>query len=225
MGHIDRGGNNLTKVIETLPHCPRCGSTDVEILDNTLTVRGREFFEGNDCFSFVVSDGIQDSDIAKINIRIPPTNDIILSPEDITYNYKLRQEHGMEFNHFAQEEETEDVNNLINTIECRVCKYVSLWEEVGWTPWRNFVEITIDKVIYYIFDFTEVNISKGIAIKVLTYVDKKFVANYNKLKKLYTTTNIEELPEFLADTTLAPIAQRRYDELTKGVTDEGKRFG
>ena len=198
---MDRGGNNLIKVIETLPHCPRCGSTDVEILDNTLTVRGMEFFEGEDD---------------------PP---IILSPEDITYNYKLRQEHGMEFNHFEQEEETEDVNNLINTIECRACKYVSLWEEVGWTPWRDFVEITMENVIHYIFDFTEVNISKGIAIKVLTYVDKKFVANYNKLKKLYTTTNIEELPEFLADTTLAPIAQRRYDELTKGVTDEGKRFG
>ena len=101
-------------------------------------------------------------------------------------------------------------------IECAEedCRYKALPEEVGLRPWRNFTKVVIDNCNYYaLVPLEKIECGKQLQVSVLILLDQESLDNYNRLKKLYTTTNVEDLPTFLADGKLSPIAERRYKEL------------
>jgi len=171
---------------EIVPRCPRCGSANFQV--NTEEVQFRW-----------LSNSWED--------LLEP------SPEDTSESYK-QLSMGQECCNMLEESMSEADTFLqsLHTIHCNHCDYMAIFEEVGLTYWHDLIKLNDD---LYIYESSTGGVA-GLADTLLLCLTVAAATKYNKLKLLYTTNNIADLAEFLADPKLHDIAKRRYDDIMKG---------
>ena len=171
----------VTKIV---PRCPVCGVADFYITGESISTFS--------CTSTFIDECVQ------------------VDEEHTSEAYQqltLGKESANLYRDADSEKNEDDELDLISYVECAVCGYTALFEELGLVPWQELTKISDE---YYIYNKLE-----GPQTVIMFCLKAEEAERYERLKKLYTATDINILPEYLVDKELAPIAKRILNDLTK----------
>lgn len=173
-----------------LPRCPRCGSLQLSVVSIQPAFT-----------SWLVHQEGEEEPVSDIDASISELTKVYssMTTEEVNAYYEeLLRPKPNTYTTFSS------AYSYVNQLQCRTCNYNAFTEELGLVEWSSSLHFN-----------TEEEVLGDFKVKMDVGITGDLKKKYERRMKLYTTENIADLAEFLADPELSPIAKRRFDTLTK----------